>query len=231
MATILVDKPRHKDRGHTIYKTQDGKRVPGTTTITGVMDKPQLVRWANNLGLEGIDSSKYVDGLADAGTLAHYMVECDLAGIAINPEWMKEYSLVDQDRAANSFLKYLDWRKRRTIEVVAHELQLVSEEHRFGGTLDWIMVIDGVLCLVDVKTCKALYGSGDEKWTQVAGGYRILAREHGYDVAQVWILRLGRNEEEDAEFVQCIAPAMHERRFLLCRELYELNKRLKGEAA
>ena len=33
-----------KARQHTVYKLLDGTRVPGTTTITGVMDKPALVR-------------------------------------------------------------------------------------------------------------------------------------------------------------------------------------------
>ena len=57
-----------RGRVHTVYKTKDGKRVPGVTTILGVINKPALVRWANNLGLQGIDSTNYVDATARCGT-------------------------------------------------------------------------------------------------------------------------------------------------------------------
>ena len=65
---------------HTVYKLADGTRVPGVTTITGVMDKPALVKWANGLGLKGIDSTKYVDNLAGVGSLAHDGIHCHLTG-------------------------------------------------------------------------------------------------------------------------------------------------------
>jgi ketopantoate reductase len=63
-----------KSRAHIVYKTPDGKRVPGVTTITGMLDKPGLVKWANNLGLQGIDSTEHVKNLARIGTLAHLLI-------------------------------------------------------------------------------------------------------------------------------------------------------------
>ena len=32
-----------KTKAHTVYKTADNKRVPGVTTILGVLNKPALV--------------------------------------------------------------------------------------------------------------------------------------------------------------------------------------------
>jgi hypothetical protein len=43
-----------KTKQHTIYKLADGSRVPGVTTIVGMKAKPQLIDWANRIGLEGI---------------------------------------------------------------------------------------------------------------------------------------------------------------------------------
>ena len=48
-------------KAHTAYKTAGGQRVPGVTTVLGVINKPALVPWANQLGLQGINSSTYVD--------------------------------------------------------------------------------------------------------------------------------------------------------------------------
>ena len=69
-------------KAHTIYKLANGKRVPGVTTVLGIINKPALVKWANNLGLQGIDSTTYVDGTAKIGTLAHEMIQEYLGGPA-----------------------------------------------------------------------------------------------------------------------------------------------------
>lgn len=223
----MADKARQSDRGHQIYRLKDGTRVPGVTTITGVMDKPALVRWANNLGLQGIDSSKYVDALANAGTLAHYLAECMLVSQTPDQSYLDEFSKVDIDRAETSLIKFLDWMKEHQVEVLGRELQLVSERHRFGGTCDIYARIDGVPTLVDIKTCKALYGATDEKWTQLAG-YHLLLEENDYDVAEDYILRIGRAEEEGFEYARMPNLQGHTARFLVCRELYDVNNKLKA---
>lgn len=221
---------RKSDKGHQIYRNAAGKRVPGTTTITGVMDKSRyLVPWANGLGLEGIESDKYVDSLATAGTLAHYLVECDLVGETPDPEYMREFSPIDIDRAETSMLKYLDWRKGKSIEVIGIELQLVSERYQFGGTLDILARVDGVLTLIDIKTCKGLYGAEDEKWTQV-GGYDVLAEEHGYRADEARILRIGRDETEGFEYALSPDRELHRERFLVCRQLYAVTSKLRRVA-
>lgn len=225
MAT-KTDTFRRSDRGHQVYKLKDGTRVPGVTTITGVLNKPALVKWANNLGLQGIDSSKYVDSLATAGTLAHYLVERELLGQKPDPAYLAEFSKVDMDRAENSMLSFYAWLEKHEVKTVANELQLVSERHRFGGTCDIIAIVDGVQLLVDIKTCKALYGAKDEKWTQVAG-YEILAMENGYSLgAPARILRIGREESEGFEYREMPEPQIHRERFLHCLELYRDEQKL-----
>ncbi len=44
-----------RSKVHTRYKLKNGLLVPGVTTVTGVLDKPALIIWANRLGLQGID--------------------------------------------------------------------------------------------------------------------------------------------------------------------------------
>jgi hypothetical protein len=211
---------------HTVYRLADGTRVPGTTTITGVMDKPALVAWANGLGLRGINSREYVDELARIGTLAHYIIECSCKGVK------PDYSDATPNQislAENSAIKWLDWQKQTGFVAEHNELILVSEQHRFGGTLDIVGKIGNKRVLVDIKTCKGIYG---EHKTQVAGGYLILAREHEKTIGhidEVIITRVGRDETEGFEQVTVGPDACdaHIRRFLICRNLYESNKECK----
>lgn len=131
MATTKTEHVPNKAKVHTVYKLANGTRVPGVTTVLNVLAKPQLVKWANNLGLQGIDSSKYVDELAQIGTLAHYLIMCDLTGQSPN---VREYSQEQQDRAAQSIASWMAWRRVHTIEPILTETPLISERYGYGGS-------------------------------------------------------------------------------------------------
>lgn len=221
---VVEQKSARKSKAHVRYRNSADKIVPGVTTITGVMNKPLLVPWANKLGLQGIEVGKYVDDLAEIGTLAHYFVEChiksQIEGTEVKPE-IDDYSKNQIDAAENSFIKFLDWESKHEVKYIASELQLVSEKHQYGGTIDIYCEIDGKKTLADLKTCKAIYS---EHHTQVAGGYGLLLVEHGYKVEDIIIIRIGRDDVEGFEAKPCPQPDLHKKRFLLCRDLYEINK-------
>ena len=187
--TDLIIKKRSK--AHQRYRLADGTIVPGVTTILGVMNKPALVKWANNLGLQGIDSSVYVDETAKIGTLAHEMVQEYLGG----PEWDRSaYNPGQIDLAENAVLSFFEWERRNvsSFETVFIEKQFVSETNRYGGTVDWYGELDEQMWLVDFKTCKALF----PEHTYQTAAYWALLLEHGYRVDGVRILRIGRSEDE-----------------------------------
>jgi len=217
----------NKAKQHTVYKNKANKRVPGTTTITGVLDKPALKFWANKLGLEGIKVKEYVDDLASIGTLAHYMIECHVKNDIPN---LDDYSKNQISSAETSFLKYLEWEKSVDIKYVGSELQLVSEKYQYGGTIDILAEINGVLTLVDIKTCKALYPDQD---LQVGGGYFPLLIENGYDVKQAVIVRVGRSEAEglNAEYKVINNLEGFQNLFYLCKKIYDLKKELNYKAS
>lgn len=187
-----MDKIKGISRAHTIYKTTAGQRVPGATTITGLLNKPYLVAWANKLGLEGVDSTKYRDEAADVGTLAHAMIQAHLQGFELD---MNEHSPLTIDLATNAVLSYLEWEKGHTIKPILCETPLVSDSMRFGGTVDCYCELDGKMVLLDFKTGKAIY---DEYFVQLAG-YAELLKEKGYHVDECHILRVGRDETEGFE--------------------------------
>ena len=209
-----------KTDAHQRYRTKSGLIVPGVTTVLGILNKPALVRWANNLGLQGIDSSKYTDKMADIGTLAHHFVECHLKNEIPDTS---EYNKEQVDLAENAFLKYLEWEKDKKIEVILSEAQLVSETWGFGGTIDFFGNINGVPTLIDFKTCKAIYS---EQFTQVAA-YKELLKENGHITQDVRILRIGRDNSEGFDDLKCCMLEKHWDRFYHCLEIYRINKELK----
>lgn len=207
-----------RHRAHIIYRTKDGARVPGTTTITGLLDKPALVGWANNLGLQGISSHDYVDSMAGVGTLAHAMCVAMLTGDLT--EDLDEYAPIEVRLARNSAAKFQVWLDEHEFKPILIEQPLVSEEHRFGGTVDMYGMLDGMYALVDLKTGKAIY---PEMVYQLAA-YRQLLIEHGHTVDNVRIVRIGRDESEG--FEERIFGNLDKawRVFWHLRQIYDLRK-------
>ena len=190
---MAKDKIKGVSKAHTVYKLADGKtRVPGTTTITGLLNKPYLVKWANNLGLEGIDSSTYTDEAAKIGTLAHAMVQAHLQKEELD---MNQFSKVQIDLAENALISFFEWKSRHEIEPIKCEVPFVSEKLKYGGTIDCYCKLDGKPTLLDFKTGKAIY---EEYFVQLAA-YRNLLEEQGFPVERCQILRIGRDETEGFE--------------------------------
>jgi len=206
-------------RAKTKYRLKDGSIAPGVTTVLNVLNKPALVPWANNLGLEGISVKQYVDKLASIGTLAHYLIECDLR--EVEPD-TTGYSAEEMNLAENCLISYWEWKKTNNPEPILTEAKMVSEEYKFGGTIDLYCKINGELWLVDFKTGKAIYS---EMITQLSA-YRWLLLENGYKTDKVQILRIGRDETEGFEPQIKTAEELepHWERFKSCLRIYQLNK-------
>ncbi|MBR1660288.1 MAG: hypothetical protein IJ705_08220 [Oscillospiraceae bacterium] len=210
-----------KARAHRPYHAVDGAVVPGVTTVLGVINKPQLVKWANNLGLAGIDSAAYVDETAKVGTLAHEMIQEYLGG----PKWDRGAWDKDQiDLAENAVLSFFEWERQtgNKMKTIFIEKPLVSERMRVGGTIDWYGWMGDKLWLVDIKTSKALY---PEHVFQVSA-YAAMLEEWGYQVDGVRLLRVGRTEDEgfDDHIIGTAARKLGLRVFKAALELYRAKQ-------
>ncbi len=181
-----------KVNAHTRYFLADGTLVPGVTTVVGVLgfNKDVLVRWANNEGLRGRDTSKIKDETAAIGTLAHYLIQCELA--AITPD-LRDFTPAQLDLAQHAVRSFHQWRAQHDLRVVLVEQPLVSERHRYGGTVDCYATVNGVPTLLDFKTSSGIWL---EHKIQVSAYWRLLT-EHHHPVRGVRILRIPRVPEEE----------------------------------
>jgi hypothetical protein len=180
-------------RAHIKYKAHDEEgreiNVPGVTTITGQMNKPFLVGWANRLGLEGIDSQAYTAESQKIGTAAHGLIEADLRGDEFD---LSDFTPNQIDKARYGFEEFKKFRALHTIEPLLLEQAFTSDKYRYGGQLDFYGLVDGVPTLMDFKTSASLY---PEHGWQVSAYYALL-REAGHEVKGARLLRIGRSAEE-----------------------------------
>jgi hypothetical protein len=213
------------------YRLKDGTKVPGVTTIIGrFKESGGLLFWAFEQGkccergeITGLYDKR--DAAADSGTLAHSMVEA-----YINDAELPDLSKYPEDIASSAkqgFENYVRWQTDNRITVIHQEMQLVSEAHVFGGCPDAIGVDShGKTCLIDWKTSS----SGPYiDWLLQLSAYKILWEENHPDKPITGGFHLLRFSKENADFHhhfwQDLSEA--ERQFLLLREAYEIDKKLK----
>ena len=208
-----------KFKPHQKYYTADGVLVKGVTTILQVLNKPFLLKWANDLGLAGVKMSAYVDNLADIGTLAHAIVEAHLMKTEVD---YSDYSPNQKKMAEVSSAKFFDWETKNKFEAIKCEIQLVSEKG-FGGTIDIYCNLNGKKTLIDLKTSKAIY---PEHFIQTSA-YKILLEENGYPVEDSKILRIGREEAEGFDEKEVPLIDIHAEKFLACLKILQINNKLK----
>lgn len=209
-----------KTKAHTQYYLNTGDLIPGVTTVLGILAKPALVKWANNLGLQGIDSTKYRDKMADVGTIVHLSLLAHLTNAT--PD-LSEYSQADIDIAQNCMKSYLEWEKSHKVEPVLVEVPISSDVYGYGGTPDCFAYVNGELELIDFKTSGGIW---NEYFYQLAA-YRQLLIEQGHKVNKARILRIGKDSNGDFEDRTITTFDNEFQLFLHCLSIYNLLKTMK----
>lgn len=211
-----------KVKAHQRYYTSDKKQVPGATTILRVLGNGALVNWANRLGLDGIDSSKFRDEAAATGTLAHYLVERELDG---GPRELDDFTPAQLTRAEYAVAAFRAWRAEHDLAPVMVEGRLVSDVHRYGGTIDLYGDVDGKPTIVDYKTSNGIFL---EHKCQVAAYVKLLI-EHGHRVKSARLVRLPRGMTGSFEEHVLGAEELRAywRIFEACLVIYYTKKELK----
>lgn len=229
------------------YFTQAGERIPSVTTVLGrFKESGALIHWAAGQASAYIahncplnpsrsevlilcDQAKHAyrdvrDKAADAGTMAHEAVEA----------WIKGNPIVFQGdpgvckNAERSFGAFLEWAEMTQLKVTHTEMPLISEKHKFGGTLD-AMMMRGKRSLGDWKTSNSVYG---EYLCQIAA-YGILWEENFPDQPIEGGYHLLRFDKTYGDFKHHYWAELEtaKKAFLLMRELYSLDSELKKRAA
>jgi hypothetical protein len=183
-----------KLKAHQKYILKDGTQVVGASTISKIGDdQSNLIHWAWGLGNKNQDYRKVRDRAAEIGTVTHFLIESYFHGW--EPD-LSEYSPADIERAQVAFQNFLSFWKEQELTVLEPEVQLVSEKHLFGGTIDAPSIDkEGRIVLLDWKTSSGIYLS---QKLQLAA-YERLWNENRPDqrVQRRAVVRIGKEKAND----------------------------------
>jgi len=129
------------------------------------------------------------------------------------------------DKAENCLISFYNWVDENDVKPIDVESQLVSNLYGYGGTVDLYCWLNSIPTLVDFKTGKAIY---DEMFYQVAA-YKQLLTEHKKEVAQVRIVRIGREESEGFDDHKVVKLDDYWNVFFYCLNIYKTQRKIRKE--
>lgn len=189
-----------------------GKRKTGVTTYVGIKDKSRaLMSWKGQRVVDyllkkikngGIDEraiciASYIDEIekeeaADIGESIHNWAEqyinFKLKKSKVAPE-MPELKNVQV--GVNAFL---DWEKQHKVKFLSSERVVYSKKYDYIGKMDIEAVIDGDLCLVDLKSSNGLYNTVN---MQTAAYLKADEEESDRKYVGRWAVRLSKHDENE----------------------------------
>jgi hypothetical protein len=157
---------------------------PSVTTILQAYPKDAgFYKWLKEVGN---DADAVRDAAGERGTTVHTLTEQYDAGL--------EVSLISEDGRLNfsmqewaMFERYVNFRQRFPMEIIATEMQLISQKFEEAGTLDRYVNFNGKRLIIDIKTSNQIY---DHYWLQLAAYKRMFEDISGQPVDGVAILWL-----------------------------------------
>ncbi len=208
-----------KTKAHQVYRKKDGTIVPGGSTIAGVGDSQEfLLNWYYTMGQKGEDPKAHMRKAGDIGTVAHGMIECHFNG---NVGDFSDFGQSDIDLGTMLYDKFMRWWDENNLVFVASEVQLVSEMHGYGGTLDLLFRKNEALGLLDVKTSPQIY---IKNYRQLAG-YEYLHNENNSEkIEHRVIVRLDKKSPKKTEVRWLGDLSDHFNVFLKKLALYQAEK-------
>lgn len=158
------------------YTNKAGEPIPGCTTVLSALNGAPadgLITWGVNLHKQGLDWRTERQRSADVGTFIHDVLETYPNPLPPRPVWMTEEEWA---KTIKAYSDYASWYAAINPKIVAHEVQLVSEELQCGGTFDLILDVAGALIIADHKTGKSI---DKPKVAAQLACYALMARENG----------------------------------------------------
>ena len=176
--------------GGSLYSF-NGHSIPRVTSIieASIYEK-SLMEWANKLGWQRQSYDEYMKRAADIGTQAHEAINDRISGLSTTPQSIE---------AQNAYLSFVRWfndiSSRNQVSVVMNEHGLTCEY--FGGTVDGVYNINGLLYVIDYKTGNHV---GYRYFLQLAA-YTYMLEKAGYQITGCIVVQLCKTESTYNEFL------------------------------
>ena len=167
-----------------VYKRSEGVYYPSVTTILQYMPKNKFFEsWLKDVGH---NADLIMRKAGKEGTQVHEAAEKLVQGEEIS--WLDDYGNAKYSQIVwEMILKFADFWRTYKPELISTEDFVWSDEHKYAGTADLVVKLDGKVWLLDLKTSNSLHKSYD---LQLASYAVALKESKGIEIERTGIIWL-----------------------------------------
>lgn len=170
-----------------VYKRGEGIYYPSVTTILQYMPKNKFFEnWMKDVGH---NANIIMRKAGKEGTQVHEACEKLVLGEEVS--WMDNYGTAKYSQIVwEMILKFADFWRTHKPELISAEDFVWSDVHKYAGTADLVVKMDGETWLLDIKTSNSLHKSYDLQLASYAKG---LEEAKGIKIDRTGIIWLKAN--------------------------------------
>ena len=167
-----------------VYKRSEGVYYPSVTTILQYMPKNKFFEsWLKDVGH---NADLIMRRAGKQGTQVHEAAEKLVLGEEVS--WMDAYGNAKYSQIVwEMILKFYDFWNTHKPELISTEDFVFSDKHKYAGTADLVVKMDGEIWLLDLKTSNNMHKSYD---LQLAAYAKALEETKGIKIERSGIIWL-----------------------------------------
>tara|TARA_R110000796_G_scaffold123989_2_gene238383 strand:+ start:89 stop:871 length:783 start_codon:yes stop_codon:yes gene_type:complete len=176
-----------------VYKRSDGVYYPSVTTILQYMPKNKFFdNWLKDVGH---NADLILIKAGKEGTQVHEAAEKLVLGEEVS--WMDDFGKAKYSQIVwEMILKFYDFWTTHKPELISTEQFVWSDEHKYAGTADLVVKMDGEIWLLDLKTSNALHRSYD---LQLAAYAKAMVEVKNQKIDRTGIIWLKANTRSNSK--------------------------------
>lgn len=167
-----------------VYKRDEGIYYPSVTTILQYMPKNKFFEsWLKDVGH---NADIIMRKAGKEGTQVHEAAEALVKGEEVS--WVDDYGKAKYSQLVwEMILKFYDFWTVHKPELITTEEFTYSDKHKYAGTADLVVRMDGEIWLLDIKTSNSLHKTYD---MQLAAYAKSIEETKGIKINRTGIIWL-----------------------------------------
>lgn len=167
-----------------LYKRDENRYYPSVTTILQYMPKGKFFEdWLRETG----PNSEFIMRKAgDEGTQVHNAIENLVKGEEV--EWLDNFGNLKYSKEVwEMILKFYDFWTTHKPTLISSEDFIYSDEHKYAGSADLLIEMEGEIWLLDIKTSNSLHKSYELQLAAYANAYKEIADIDIHHTGILWL--------------------------------------------
>lgn len=167
-----------------VYKRGEGVFYPSVTTILQYMPKNKFFdNWLKDVGH---NADLILRKAGKEGTQVHEAAEQLVLGNEVT--WMDDYGNAKYSQVVwEMILRFYDFWTTHKPELISTEQFVWSDKHKYAGTADLVVKMDGEVWLLDLKTSNALHRAYDLQLAAYAKGMEEVRNQKIERTGIIWL--------------------------------------------